>query len=257
MNHERDFATEVIAEEALAGSMYRVECYGELPSTNRALLARAEEDAGLCLVAASQSAGVGRLGRSFYSPEGTGLYMSILFKPGKGSVWNGGSLTAMAGVAVCRALEKMGVRPSIKWVNDVYVDGRKVCGILAQSSIEGGHGEMRHIVLGIGVNLTAPKGGFPEELSEIAGGAFPQVREGQREELLVGILRQIESLYRKETTKEVLEQYRQRLRYVGETVTAKGENVTILGVDEDFGLVVRCENGELRTLRSGEVSIRK
>ena len=107
------------------------------------------------LTADSQTAGRGRLDRRFVSPPGTGLYMSLLASPPSGT--DCGLITILAAVAVCRAIEEMtDLRPRIKWVNDLFVRGKKVCGILAE-------GLSGPVVIGIGVNLRTPSGGFPPE----------------------------------------------------------------------------------------------
>ena len=145
----------------------------EAQSTNDLLRQRAQEGApeGTVLLALSQSAGRGRSGREFFSPPDTGLYFSVLLRPEPGR--NAQSITTMAAAAMCRTLETMGAdRPGIKWVNDLFVRGRKVCGILTEGAFSLEEGRLQYAVLGVGLNLYAPAGGFPEPLADIAGPAF-------------------------------------------------------------------------------------
>ena len=134
----------------------QVEVVDRLPGTNAALRARAENGApeGLVLIAQAQSAGRGRGGHSFFSPQG-GLYLSILLRPEIG-LRQAVRLTAMAAVAACRAAEKVsGAELRIKWVNDLWRDGRKVCGILTEAALDMESGMLDYAVLGLGFNITA------------------------------------------------------------------------------------------------------
>ena len=136
-----------------------VRVFREVDSTNLRLkeAARAGMASAPCLlIADSQTAGRGRLGRTFVSPPGAGLYMSLLCAPPAGT--GSGGVTILAAVAVCRAIEELtGLSPKIKWVNDLFLGGKKVCGILAEG-LEAG------VILGIGVNLISPPGGYPPEV---------------------------------------------------------------------------------------------
>ena len=126
----------------------------------------------LLVIAAEQTEGRGRMGRSFYSPADTGLYMSLaLYAPEgfSGAVYT----TTAAAVATARALETLSSLPvQIKWVNDLYLDGRKICGILTEAVTDFESGLVSGLVIGIGVNLRTPDGEFPEDIQKIAGSAF-------------------------------------------------------------------------------------
>ena len=164
----------------------RLQYVPSLPSTNTALKAMAADGApeGTVLIAGEQTAGRGRMGRSFYSPPDSGLYLSLLLRPDMSAV-EATRLTACAAVAVAETIEALSGREAqIKWVNDILVDGRKVCGILTEASVDCENGMMRHVIIGIGVNTHVPKTDFPEELRSIAGAAFdaediPLPRAGQ------------------------------------------------------------------------------
>ena len=198
------------------------------------------------LTADSQTAGRGRLGRSFVSPPGTGLYMSLLAAPPAGT--DAGNVTILAAVAVCRAIEELtDLRPNIKWVNDLFVGGRKVCGILAE-------GVERGVIIGIGVNLLPPPGGFPPE----AGVAGALERDVHRGELAGRIARHFLDGTKFLDDPAILDAYRSRMPLVGRKIryTQNGQekNARVLGVADDGGLIVQTEDGP-RTLRTGEVSL--
>lgn len=134
-------------------------------------LARENAAEGLVVVAGEQTAGRGRRGRSFYSPEGTGLYMSILLRPRLTlKDCDVTFITPMAAVAACEAIEKVSLKkPGIKWVNDILTDGKKVCGILAEASYDAQTGKPEYVILGVGMNVYPPAGGFPKEIENVAG----------------------------------------------------------------------------------------
>ena len=147
----------------------QIEVVDRLPGTNAALRSRADAGAreGLVLIAQAQSAGRGRGGHSFYSPPG-GLYMSILLRPEIGARQAVG-LTAMAAVAAARAAQRLcGVPITIKWVNDLWKNGKKVCGILTEAALDLESGMLDYAVLGLGFNVAAPADGWPEDLRDVA-----------------------------------------------------------------------------------------
>jgi len=128
---------------------------------------------GEIIIAESQTAGRGRYGRKFFSPPGGGVYLSAVLCLEKLPAGEPALITALAAVSVCEALEAVtGKSPRIKWVNDIFLDGKKICGILTETVTEPGSGQ-RFAVVGIGVNLFMPEEGFPEELKGIAGAVYP------------------------------------------------------------------------------------
>jgi len=229
-------------------------------STNTYLKRLAAEGAaeGTAVIAEQQSAGRGRMGRSFVSPEGEGAYMSWLIRPSC-EPSEAASITAHAAAAVCMALERTaGVSPELKWINDLYLGGKKICGILCESSV--GADAIEFIVIGIGLNVNTPS--FPEELSDKAGSLFTQTgRRFARAELEQAIIKELERMYAlwSEDKRAYLEEYRSRCAMLGKSITVKaaeGEySALALGIDEDFGLRIK-RGDELLTLRSGEVSVR-
>ena len=127
------------------------------------------------VIANEQTAGRGRLSRSFFSPKDTGIYMSLLLRPKNYSAKQAVRITTMAAVAMCEAIETVSdEKAEIKWVNDIFVRGEKVCGILTEGSFNLESGLLDYAVLGIGINIYQPKDGFPNELSSIAGAVFSE-----------------------------------------------------------------------------------
>ena len=170
--------SDVLSEEGIRRHLkhqeLELQVYKTITSTNTVLKALAAEGApaGLALIAGEQTAGRGRMGRSFYSPADSGLYLSLLLRPNVSAV-EATRLTACAAVAVAETIEELSGRPAqIKWVNDIFVDGRKVCGILTEASVDCENGMMHYVIIGLGVNTRVPAGDFPEELKGIAGAAF-------------------------------------------------------------------------------------
>ena len=248
--------TALLAPEAARA--LQVEVVDRLPGTNAALRARAENGApeGLVLIAQAQSAGRGRGGHSFFSPQG-GLYLSILRQAVR--------LTAMAAVAACRAAEKVsGAELRIKWVNDLWRDGRKVCGILTEAALDMESGMLDYAVLGLGFNITAPPDGWPAELQDVAGALFDDAPPpGARAALAAAFLNEFWALYHGVPKPEYLPEYRARQALLGQTVTVTPRNGTprkaeALDIDEDCRLVVRfVGEHNLVPLRGEEVHLGK
>ncbi|MEA4823951.1 MAG: biotin--[acetyl-CoA-carboxylase] ligase [Clostridiaceae bacterium] len=239
-----------------------VEAFQTVTSTNNLLRDRAVSGAheGLIVVAGTQTDGRGRLGRSFYSPSSTGIYMSILLRPTLPAE-RAVLMTTAAAVAVCEAIESvLGKTPGIKWVNDVFLDGRKVCGILTEAAFDTENGRLRYAIVGIGVNVYAPEGGFPEPLAAVAG-CVTDTREGElRNKLAAEILNRFLPRYYALPGGSSAEDYRRRCFVIGQRVTVHAGDTaysaTVLGVDDDCRLLVRRDDGREVTLSSGEISIR-
>ena len=243
---------------------YRFVRLTEADSTNTVLRQMAADGApeGTVVIADHQSAGRGRMGRSFLSPAGTGLYMSLLLRPMIPPV-QAIRITTAAAVAVSRALEGMGCPAEIKWVNDIFSRGRKICGILAESALAA-DGSLACSVLGIGVNLAPPAGGFAPEIADIAGAAFDAATPALRDQLAQAILNEFAPLYARigEERAAHMAQYRRRCFLLGETVTVHPLDTSApyeaaaVDVDDECGLVIRLPDGEMRTLSSAEVRVR-
>jgi len=266
------FSAEGVERELGADAAdFAVQVLPEVSSTNTLLreLAAAGAPEYTVLAAASQTGGRGRMGRSFYSPKDSGVYLSVLLRP-KLNAEQAVSVTTMAAAAVCEALEELGAEnPGIKWVNDVYADGKKVCGILTEAAFDAETGGMEYAVCGVGINVCPPEGGFPEELRDIAGCAFQSRRPGLRNRLTAAFLRHFrnhyEALCRGEDT--YTESYRRRQIVPGKQIrvirnptdpeTRTERDALALEVDERCRLRVRYEDGTEEALSTGEISVRR
>ncbi len=217
---------------------------------------------GTLVVASEQTRGQGRRGRTFFSPADTGLYMSVLLRP-KVAVNEAVKITTLAAVAVCLALEKeCGVQPQIKWVNDIFVNGKKVAGILTEAAFDMENGALEYAVLGIGINVYPPENGFPEELSDIAGAVLGERSGDLRNRLSAAVYEQFMQLYALLPDNGYLDEYRKRLMWRGEQILVltgaeAQEPAVLLDVDENCALKVRYENGSCGILTSGEIAIRR
>lgn len=244
--------------------MSRLLCFESLDSTNRYLKDAAAKGAaeGTVVLADTQLAGRGRQGRQFVSLPGRGVYMSMLLRPETGADV-AASLTAASAVAVCRAIEKAcGVSPEIKWINDLELDGRKICGILCESSV--GAKGLEYVVVGIGLNVSTLIEEFPPELRDTAGSVYSQTGiMPERGQLVAAIVAEMDAMYAawRDDQSAYLTEYRRRCKMLGhcvEVYTAEGPEVCVAEeISGDFGLVVRCDSGERKTLHSGEVSVRR
>lgn len=227
-------------------------------STNNYLknLAAAGAPHGTVVVSEEQTAGKGRFGRSFQSARGTGLYMSVLIRPEKRREMP--LYTVLAAVSVAQTVEDLGCgAPQIKWVNDVLLNDKKICGILCEASMEMESGSLSYVVMGIGINVTSPPGGFE---APVAGALFPAGEKNiNRNRLAAGVLNRLEANLSL-PSRQVLEEYRRRLNLLGQRIVILGEEDQewlVEELDEEGHLLVRDVQGKRRILRSGEVSVRK
>ena len=240
----------------------RPEVFVTVDSTNNVCMKKAAqgEEEGYVAIAGAQTKGRGRRGRGFFSPADTGIYMSMLLRPDSYPGTEVLRLTTMAAVAVCEAIEKMSGRPAeIKWVNDVLVGGRKVCGILSEASYGLEDGRLDCVVVGIGINAYRPKGGFPHELSGRAGSVFDQQSAGKRNQLAAEVLNSFMGYYRKGSTDDHFDAYRDRSLVLDRDIDISRNDVVrrahVLDLDGNCALKVRYEDGREEVLNSGEVSI--
>lgn len=234
-----------------------------LTSTNTVLKEQyLDRPHGFTLIAGEQTGGRGRLGRSFVSPAGTGVYLTILLHPTL-PLTHIQFVTIAAAVAVAAAIEQTaGFSPQIKWVNDVLMDGRKLAGILTEATIEGETGSVSSLIVGIGVNLR-PNPSWPEEVRIVAGALSEFGTAPRRAALAAAILSHFERAYallEQDRETELLEQYRSRLCCIDRQVTVISPSARYealcTGLDENGHLLVRDANGQAHTLSTGEISIR-
>lgn len=237
-----------------------LELHATIDSTNSRAKALAAQGAphGTLVCARAQTGGRGRFGRPFYSPADGGVYMSFLLRP-RLPAERAVLLTSMTAVAVARAIERLAeVEVKIKWVNDLFIGGKKVCGILCEAGMDFESGQLDYAVAGVGVNTA--RAAFPPELAEIAtsvGNACG--REISNNRLVAEICNEMEELYGSLADGGFMAEYRARSNVTGRRIwILRGgarEAAEALDVDDQGGLVVRTDAG-VETLRSGEVSIR-
>ena len=230
-----------------------------IKSTNTALKALAKDGApeGYVLAALTQTNGRGRYNRVFFSPKDTGLYVSILLRPTV--ALSPSALTCMSAAAVSDKIESFDIPTAIKWVNDIYVNGKKAVGILTEGSIRQ-DGLYAYAVIGIGVNLFLPKDGFPEPIRETAGPVFTEVPNAAlRSEFLKRLLQRIKAYYEALPEMPFAEAYRSRQMIFGSPVLFQFDNRTMRGVaadiDSDFRLIVTGADGTEYALDRGDVTI--
>ncbi len=230
--------------------------YKTIDSTNneaKRLLANGL-DKELLIVSNEQTAGRGRQGKSFYSPKDTGVYFSLVIFP-KTTLQNAVTSTTAAAVAVCRAIEKLCKKsPEIKWVNDVYLDGAKVCGILTEAVSDFETQTVNAVIIGIGINNTTTN--FPREAGS-AGAVNAGIKRSELAACITDELLKIAcSPYN-----DFIDYYRSRSMIIGKDIyfikDGVKTNARATGIDETGGLEIVLENGEKTVLRSGDITVRK
>lgn len=240
-----------------------IRVYEELDSTNREAKSLAAQGAahGTVVIAGTQTAGRGRLGRTFSSPSGGGLYMSVILRP-QMETELAVEITTAAAVAVCRAVEELSCEePKIKWVNDVYLRNKKICGILTEAVTNVETGMIDSLIVGIGVNVSTHEQDFPEEVRRVATSIFPEGEApASRNQTAAAILNELMDLCEHLGTHAHMDEYRRRCFILGAKISFQKEGQTRIGVAErilDNGaLEVRLDDGQTVLLQSGEVSVR-
>lgn len=232
--------------------------YESVDSTNSLLkeMALNGETEGSIVIALSQSKGRGRYDRKFQSDMG-GIYMSILLRPK--NIINTALLTAATAVAVSDAIENVAnVATQIKWVNDILINGKKVCGILCEGGFTGDSG---FIIVGIGINAVMPKNGFDNEIKDTADAIFKETSPTVCEELTAKIIDNVFYQYNNLERLDFLKKYRDKNLVLNKEVNIlkQGEIIDsgkVLEIDDNCHLTVKLSSGETATLSSGEVSVR-
>lgn len=216
---------------------------------------------GSLFVANEQTAGRGRRGRDFVSMQGNAIYMSLLLKP-KINASDAVFMTTAASVAVYRAILKVtGKQTKIKWVNDLFYENKKVCGILTEAVTDCESGMIDSIIIGIGINFNIAKDMVPENLKEIAGALYDGDSKGtSRNELIGEVVNQLMMLCTNLSDRSFLEDYRENSMVLGKTISVLSQDgpksALAYGVDDNGGLMVRYPDGTTEILSTGEISIR-
>lgn len=248
-----------------AAKDFRLDIRKSLPSTNTELkrLAADGEKEGLVLIANEQTAGRGRMGRSFFSPADSGIYMSLLLRPNTQSN-TAVLLTSLVAVSVARAIEQVSrIKVGIKWVNDLFCGNKKLVGILTEGGIDMESGMLEYAVVGIGVNVFTHA--FPDEIKGIASSVSASL-EGDsthfsRSLLAAQILNQIAADLPMLESRAHIAEYKARSVLIGRDIYVLKKGVQIpavaLDIDDNASLVVRYEDRSTETLFSNEVSIKQ
>lgn len=246
----------------------KIKFYEEIDSTNSKAKRdlAAEKPSSLhktVYIAAKQTAGRGRMGRPFYSPDKTGIYLSIVYS--KGNITKPAVITASAGVAVSRALKKIyNVDAKIKWVNDIFINDKKVCGILTEGVTNFESGMIDAAVIGIGINITTNKN-EPEDIKNIAGSVISNQNETKQSELCAEVINEVLQILDggQNSIKEAMKEYKERSFLIGKEIEVlpvinseeEKYKCIVQDITEDAKLVVKLKNGEIKALNSGEISI--
>ena len=239
--------------------------YDSLESTNKTAKEMAISGAkhGSVIIADNQTAGRGRYDRKFFSPPGHGVYMSLIIHPSRMWFETSTLLTIFAAVSVCEAIESITEKkPQVKWVNDIFLERKKICGILTEAVLDLESGNIQWIVIGIGINFSTPSIDFPEDLQNIAGSIFYDGNPtATRNQLIAEIANRMVLPEIHCSEKQIVEKYRQRLMMIGKRVTVSGfgepYEAIALDIDDLGGLVVKKDTGEITTLSAGEISVRE
>ena len=239
-----------------------MQVFSEIGSTNTAAKKLASERVanGTVIIADKQTEGRGRMGRSFESPSGTGIYMSLVLYPEFG-LECAPLITSAAACAVAEAIDEIcGCDVSIKWVNDLYLNGRKICGILTEASLGLEMKSLDHAVIGIGVNVRSVRNVFGEELGNIATSIEDETGvKADRNVLCGAMLNKLEHYLGMVESREFLNEYRRRELLTGNTITANvgGNTLTgmAMGIDDNANLIIKLPDGKLKKLGSGEASL--
>ncbi len=215
---------------------------------------------GCTVIANQQTSGRGRCGREFYSPGGTGIYLSMLLRPSACSPQQAVQITTKAAVAMCEAIETVcGLQAQIKWVNDIFVGGKKVCGILTEGSFSMESGLLEYAVLGVGLNLYTPPGGFPQELEHIAGSLFEFPQDDMKNRLTADFINRFMDDYTAQNQTDYVKKYRNRSFVIGKKVSVlcgnQSRNALVCGIDDECRLQVKYDSGETASLSYGEIRI--
>ncbi len=237
--------------------------YDSVDSTNIRMKELAEKDfpEWTVIISGGQTMGKGRLGRTFFSPSDTGIYMTILLKPSF-PLENTVKITTAMAVAVSETIEDIsGEKTNIKWVNDIYISDKKVCGILTESSFDAKTNSLKYAFVGVGINVCNPSDNFPDDIKNIAGYIFSERNKDTKNRIIAGVLDRFSEYYKNIEKNSYFENYKKRLLWIGEKIniiSSEGTTPALLkDIDENCRLIVRYDDNTEGVISSGEISIRK
>ena len=252
----------VIRKYLPKGDNRKIFIFDSIDSTNnyaKYLAASGAED-GVLVTAETQTAGKGRMGRSFYSPSGGSIYMSVVLRP-QTDMESSQLITSCIAVATAEAIDCVcSTDVKIKWVNDLFLGGKKICGILTEASLNFENGRLDYAVAGIGINLKSVKNSFSQQLSEIATSIEDETGNiPDRCRLIAEILKNIDLYMSNMEKRNFLNEYRRRSFILGKRIAVSKFNsermATAIGISDNAGLIVRYDDGNEETLNSGEARI--
>lgn len=262
LSEENDFLSEqsIVPNLRTKEIGRKIDVFKTIDSTNNFAKSLAQLGAvhGTTVISEVQTQGKGRMGRTFYSPLGMGIYMSVIIRP-KLSVEHSLLITSCAAVAVAEAIEKVsGIDCKIKWVNDIYAGSKKLCGILTEASVDVEQGGLEYAIVGIGLNVQNVN--FPKNVADIATSIKLETGENTSRSLLAAeILNCLEERLENITDKSFIEEYRSRSNVIGKRIeVTQGDRIsamTCTGIDEYGRLLVRLDDGEEKALSSGTVRL--
>ena len=264
LSDKNDIISKQAITKYLDEDIFDITVYDELESTNITAKQLAQKGApeGSVTVARHQSGGYGRMRRAFYSPKSSGLYMSVILRPDI-EISSSFLITVAAAAATAQAIEKIcHTKTGIKWVNDIFIGGKKVCGILTEAGFLAESNKLDYAVLGIGVNIYTPDNGFPPELKDIAASILDANRDNEeiRNRLCAEILNRFWPYYRELAQKKYLQEYKSRSIIIGKEITIidkdKEKKAKAIDIDDDFRLIAETPDSQKLVLSSGEVSVR-
>lgn len=252
--------------------VFKIELLDEVDSTNEFLkrIAAKGADEISVVIAERQTKGKGRNGKSFFSPSDCGLYISLLLRP-RFNAREALFLTAAASVAGARAVDdarrffddnapRLEPKTQIKWVNDLFLNGKKICGILTEGCVDMESNGLSYAVVGAGFNVFPPPHGFPEQLKSIAGAIYPSKPDKAVKSLFAArFVRYMTEFYLSLPEHSFMEEYKRKSCVVGKNITflRAGETLrgTAIEIDDDCRLTVAADDGRIMRLDCGEISI--
>ena len=242
----------------------KIRVYKSSESTNKTAkeMAISGHEHGTVVIADTQTSGKGRYGKNFYSPPGNGLYMSFISRTENLRFKNPYLITTAVAVSVCEAIEAVsGKKPKIKWINDILLDNKKICGILTEAMTDLESGNIEWVVVGIGVNVNNPAEDFPAELRQIAGSIYQRESiTAARNRLAAEIINRCLCLKTWLDDENIYNKYKERSVLLGHRITVINPNeayeAVAVDIDINGHLVVKKDNEEITVLHPGKVSVK-
>lgn len=264
------FDLDILSKEEISNALIdelkgtEIHLLNTVDSTNDYAKMLAKQDAPeyTLVVADTQTHGKGRMGRVFSSPSGTGIYMSFILRP-KTSLETAQLITSCVAVAISKAIDTLcNCSSKIKWVNDIFLNDKKISGTLTEGAINFENGSFEYAIVGIGINVRSVKNIFDGELSSIATSIEDETGlKISRSRLIAEVFNNVYSQLQSIDEKSFIKEYKKRSLIVGKDVivSENGQEVfaKAIGIDKTAGLIVQFEDGSTKVLNSGEARIRK